>query len=396
MNENVEESSENVPVEAELETSVEAETKPVKRGRGKWLAIILVCVFCLLVAAVYFAWHTWGLYQKKDSEVSGLHGQLEQTRNSLTVLKAQQEKILSTLAERDASFARRMAAAEQQLEVQHKRLMSMSTTTRDDWLLAEAEYLLRLANQRVLIERSADSADGLLVEADNILRDLNDPDLSALRQALANDLAELRLIEKIDRDGIYFQLVALAAQAESLPLRPARQEIMGSEENNTVNLPQKTPEALTPAEEKSRWQKFKSGFSNVFSVLDNYVRVRNHSVAPPPLLAPESAVYLQQNLRIKIERAQLALLREQQAVFASSLSEVDRWLEQYYPQSHATNAFKKQIDGIKNKKIVQSLPDITQSLELLHDYIENLHNLNGVKPDNARPNGSTDQGAESK
>ena len=39
----------------------------------------------------------------------------------------------------------------QRLDSHNKRLLSLSSTSREDWLLAEAEYLLRLANQRLLM-----------------------------------------------------------------------------------------------------------------------------------------------------------------------------------------------------------------------------------------------------
>ena len=94
-------------------------------------------------------------------------------------------------------MARCCRARMHSLNGQQQRLLNMSTTNREDWLMAEAEYLLRLANQRVLIERSATSAVGLLESADAIMEQvaagLGDPELFAIRRAIAQDLAALRL-----------------------------------------------------------------------------------------------------------------------------------------------------------------------------------------------------------
>src|SRR5690606_5363670 len=91
------------------------------------------------------------------------------------------------------SETERVAAKLQQLETQvsesqlrlnnhQERLQALSTTTREDWLLAEAEYLLRLANQRILTERQTANALSLMVTADDILKEIDDPDLFVVRK----------------------------------------------------------------------------------------------------------------------------------------------------------------------------------------------------------------------
>jgi len=110
------------------------------------------------------------------------------------------------------------------LDGQQKRINSMSTTNREDWLLAEAEYLLRLANQRVLLERSPQNAIALLESADEIVKEvaagLGDAELFGIREALGRELTQLRLIDTADKEGVYLQLSALANAVESLPRTP--------------------------------------------------------------------------------------------------------------------------------------------------------------------------------
>src|SRR5690606_21247593 len=144
----------------------------------------------------------------------------------LAQLQTSFENLSLLTDKREAAASNRLLVAEQRIEAQHKRLQGLSSTSREDWLLAEAEYLLRLANQRVLIEHSPSSADGLLTQADEILKNLDDPDLFSLRQAIAKDLASLRLIKEVDHEGLYFSIKALTEQIELLSLHPTRQELM--------------------------------------------------------------------------------------------------------------------------------------------------------------------------
>ena len=77
----------------------------------------------------------------------------------------------------------------------------MGSTTRSDWLLAEAEYLARLARQRLQTERSVKSPLALLESVDAILSQIDDPNLLVARNAVAEDITKLRLVADIDREG---------------------------------------------------------------------------------------------------------------------------------------------------------------------------------------------------
>ncbi|MFL0811143.1 MAG: uroporphyrinogen-III C-methyltransferase [Agarilytica sp.] len=260
----------------------------------------------------------------------------------------------------------------QRLNAQGKRLRALSDTSRDDWLLAEAEYLLKLANQRVRIERSPEGADALLQEADGILRDLDDPNLHSLRRAIAKDLAALRLLKKIDVEGIYLNLVALTEQIESIPTRVVSQR--------NHSLPE--VEGVSGEQAKGFWDTVKGSWKQFTQSFKNYIRVIHHDEKPLPLLPVQDHMYLQQNLRLMLERAQLALLREQQDIYEQSLRQANEWLVTYYNESEVLNKFRNQLAVLQQKRIVQELPDINGSLQQIHDYIADLHNLKGVaKPE---------------
>ena len=353
------------------------------------LAILVLAIIC---AASFWGYHNWPAKTDEQSALVSISTELQKVRNEQAAsdlankqnAQSQQRRTASSIA----AIEKRIAASEQRLKAHNKRLLSLSTTTREDWLLAEAEYLLKLANQRVLIERSASAAISLLVQADSIFRDLDDPDLFPLRQALAKDLAALRLAKEIDVEGIYLTLTALSEQVENLPLRHSWEEI--SKPSTSANNEAREAEALEltvqNALEQSRWQKLKQGFADFVSGLDSYVRITDHSYKAELLLEPNSAMYLQQNLRLILERSQLALLREEKEIYQSSLAQAKNWLMKYYPKSASRLTFVTEIEKLHDQKIIRELPNITGSLELLRAYIERLHKLGeSRKPETPKP-----------
>ncbi|SMF23680.1 uroporphyrin-3 C-methyltransferase [Alteromonadaceae bacterium Bs31] len=364
-----------------LQADSELQEKEVKQKKTfSWIGILLTLLLLAIVGAVgYLGWRGnefLGLDQQKIQQIQHLQGEQQSLASNIVALQQQlqqQQQALSSAQQNEQKLAQQLQAVEQRVVAQNKRLLAMSTITREDWLLAEAEYLLKLANQRVLIERSAEGAESLLTEADAILRDLDDPDLFPLREAVSNDLAALRLTKKIDVTGVYLEINGLVNQLPKLPLQPTRQQLMAVESQ----LVQTEEQA---AESSNWWQSIITSFKGFLGGMKDYVNVRPYSTGAKAVLTPEAELYLQQNIRLMLERAQLALLREQQTIFEQSLMHASDYIRQFYPRSETSELFVQQLVRLQEQKVVTTLPDITASLELLRAYIEQLHNLKGAQP----------------
>ena len=331
-------------------------------GWIKWFFIFLFFIVVLALSGI--AYYSVDYLNSQNSKIENLHQQINTYQQQINAIANENRAGLQSLNSRQSTFDERLASADALIVSQNKRLLSLSSTSREDWLLAEAEYLLKLANQRVLVEKSARSAEGLMVEADNILTGLEDPDLFAIRKAIAADLAALRLINTIDVEGIYLQLVAMAAQVENIPYRPTRQALRI---NNIA-------EESEPVSDNNS---FMGNVKRFFSGLQHYIRIVEHDRPHPVLLPPDATQYLKQNLRLMLEKAQIALLREQQDIYIQSLMQADAWINEYFPPTDSSQSFRQQLVELSQREIEQALPDISNSLELLHGYIESLHNLKG-------------------
>ncbi|WP_370980448.1 uroporphyrinogen-III C-methyltransferase [Agaribacterium sp. ZY112] len=370
--------------EAEPEKTVledKRSSASAKNGSGSFLkrSMVLLLVVALLLPSILAGYGFYWLWQKTEAEKLTHLDQNSSVSSALSSTQQQFNELNKRLAQLDKKYQTSQAANQQvtgelldlkeRIAHQKKRLLAMSTTSREDWLLAEAAYLLRLANQRVLIERRSDNAIALLQEADAILREFNDPDLFELRAAIGEDLVALKLAKKVDVEGVYIELRALAHNIINLPLVPESYEFEASPNaENTLST-----------EDSGIEQKLESSFSNFLGSLKNYVRIIDHEDQPKALLPADSTAYLQLNLRLLIEQAQLALLREQTDVYKSSLSEARNWVEQYFPYSPERDQYREALTRLLKLNVKQELPNISRSLKMLNSYIAELHGLAELK-----------------
>lgn len=347
-----------------MANSVGSAKNSSNKSKKPTLAILfLVCLLLLVVStASYFLYRGHQRNALQNEQISQAEIRLNELDRDIGTKLGKLSETLGAKQDEIESLKNRVAVSEQRLAAQQKRILSMSTTSRDDWLLAEAEYLLKLANQRVLIERKADSASALFEEADAILRDLGDPDLFALREVIKQDLVSLKLAQTIDVEGIYLELSALASKVDQLPLVP--EAFAFQAESNASN--KDTNSDL--GKDQSVFEKFLDSFSAHFRIID-------HEDRPAAILPPEETAYLHLNLRMLLEQAQLALLREQQNIYENSLAEALSWVKQYFPNSEAAHQYELALSDLKTKQVVNELPDVSQSLELLNAYISDLHKL---------------------
>lgn len=344
------------PEMQESAPSVNAVNKP-RRGLAAGI-LLLGFIVVGLMAAGYLGWR-W----------------LNQQLPRLAETQAQQALMLTTLGrqleeERDArlrlgaEFERAIGEFGAQLNAQSKRLEDLSTTSRDDWLLAEAEYLLRLANQRLLTERQSKGALVLMTAVDDIVGGIDDTRLFPVRQVLSEEITALRLTGGVDREGLYLRLAALAEVV--MQLQPTEfadlQVAAGPAENEqeSADLP---------------W--YRQLAVNALAALRRFgaehFRVKTLDKPLEPLLSPDQDAYLQHNIRLGIEQAQLSLLREEQEIYRASLDKAEAWLRTYFSMNADAEVVANQLALLKTESVVQKLPDISRSLAALRDYINLRH-----------------------
>ena len=361
-----------------------------------WVAGSLSFLALAGVAALGF--YGWQYQQSNQQQLASLNDQLQRGQQN----KQQQLEQLSALR---AEFTdglqanqQSLAAVEKRIEQQGKRLQSLTNTSREDWQLAEAEYLLRIAGQRLLMERGTQGAIALLEAADQLLLKLKDLDLFSVREKLSRDITALKLANTVDQAGIYLRLAGLSEQVMQLPLLPNQlreastvsADASGAAINTPVNA---TGSAEAPAP-LTLWQQLQQNFFTAFSGLSEFIKIRQHDQAPQTRLPIDGGLYLQQNIRLSIESAQLALLREEQGIYSGSLQQAAELLSRYYDTQAQARELVSVLQTQARQVIVAELQSINGSLLALQDYTAQLHKLGGVSAASETTNISPNTAAE--
>ncbi len=231
--------------------------------------------------------------------------------------------------------------------------LATAPPTPREWKLAEVEYLLTIASHRLGMQEDAEGAQGLLALADQRLAELDDFRFHDVRALLAEDQLALKTLEHADTQGVFLRLEAVKGLLDSLPLRlPA----YASGEDPTSN------DALEPEQDAGM-------FDALLDRIGGLVRFRRHQgEALRPLLAPEEAEYLEQHLRLALERAQLAVLRRDQDIFAVSLGAARDWLHRFLdPERAAVGEAIGELDELRRIDLRLDPPDISRSLDRLRE-----------------------------
>lgn len=337
----------------------------VNNGSGKGGVLAIALVIILAVALAVVAWQGW---QRLDSQQQRIDALTQQTQSSASqqAVSELESRIESGEAERSQALEGTLSELRSELDSYRSEMNSTlddvlaqlsqeQETDERDWLHAEAAYLLRLANQRLQLEGDVDGAAALLRTADARLVDADNPALTAVRREIANELAALDAVPRVDRTGIY---LALNAQQERIAGLRLSQEV---EER-----------AVTSGIEQPPSGSFQRQLARFGEELKDLVVIRHHDEALETLITPEQETYLRQSLRLVLEQSQLALLKEEQELYEASLDKALELLNGYYDtEREETQSVMTRLEELKQTEVTPELPDISASQQALANFIEN-------------------------
>ena len=335
------------------ETGELEDQAPAARKAGRGLAVLAVLVSLIaLSASGYLYWRlVWqaelGLDTRFAELEAALAGDLARLAGEDEAAEAERKRLADDLAAQVQVLARTRTALSAATAAAAPRQAPAPAPR--DWQLAEVEYLLRLANHRLRLERDADGATALLSSADEILADIDDFAFHDVRALLAEEMAAVLAYEGADVQGVFLKIEAIGGLLDQLPLRLP--EYAAVDRAPTVSASEPEPSTLAA----------------LLARLEGLVRFRRHDAGTRrPLLSPEEVVYLEQHLRLALERAQLAALRDDQAIFAASLTAARDWLEEFVdPSRDAVATVLSELDVLLAVDLATTPPDISGSLAKL-------------------------------
>lgn len=217
------------------------------------------------------------------------------------------------------------------------RLELLEGNRAQEYLLAEVEYLLRIAIQRIQAGRDVATGLSLMLSADQTLAAADDAELFPIRRALATDIAALRALPAIDRDGLYLELAAAADRIDQLSMSP-------------IEL------AQAPSGEVAE------GDQGLMQTLSSFITVRQRANPIDPLPTPTEAVYARQNMRLMLEQAQLALLDENSVTWQSTLERALAWADRYFLDDSEQQSLITTLARLQGLPVAQDIPRVGAAL----------------------------------
>ncbi|EPC4929787.1 uroporphyrinogen-III C-methyltransferase [Vibrio cholerae] len=336
--------------------STPAQTPPPQpNSQGKKLASVALLLVLALGAG--FAYVHQQQKSEFNNQLQAVRAELKQTRDTLN---AQLEQTVSKATSQATEITHR---AETVLEQQQKSIESLQLAVADikgrrpnDWLLAEADYLVKLAGRKLFLEHDVETATQLMESADQRIAALNDPSLTPLRKAMANDITTLKNIPLIDRDGLVLRLISLQQQIDSLPLA------------NAI-LPADQPQTSQAVSENiDDWQTNLKNSLKAFA--DNFITFRSRDGNVIPLLSPTQHFYLRENLQAKLETAIKGVYTEQQTLYRTALDTAAQWSTSFFnPDDKAVQSFNAALAQLAEQQVQVEYPVKLQAQQQLADVI---------------------------
>ena len=255
-----------------------------------------------------------------------------------------------------AAQVQRLDAGVAALDESVRQLFRLNAPEETRWALAEVEFLLLTANYRLLLEQDVRGAVQTLSLADERIASLNDARLTPVRRRIAEHSQAVKGIGETDVAGIGLRLAAAATAVESLSLR------QGQIAQAALPAGSPTTQRSKPAESVSE----KSFLDAVWADMKQLVQVRRMEDSPGPLVMPEEAYFLRQNLRLELEGARFAALRRDTANFRQSLATAKRWLNQHFDlRAPQVAALDTDLAQMLKTELRPTMPDISGALRLL-------------------------------
>jgi len=317
-------------------------------------AFAIIALLLALAAAGLAGWQwfdsrrSFGLLER---EVAKRLGEVDAAGRDARALAAQSRDTMVDVAARLGQLEARV------FETQNQRLALESlyrdlSRSRDEWTLAEVEQVLLIASQQLQLAGNVKAALIALETADARLARMDRPQLTALRRVINQDMERLKATPYVDVVGMALRLDNIMNQIDTLSLameqRPARPN--SDEESTAAGFWQRL------------WREGKQDMRDL-------IRIQSVEKPEVPLLSPDQAFFLRQNLKFRLLGARLALLAHDEGSFKADLKAASGWLTQYYDGADKTVAgAQSTLKQLIQSEIGVQMPDISASLDAARNF----------------------------
>ncbi len=363
-------------------------------GGSRPIALI-VAVVALIVALLSLAGAAW-LYMQGQSRAAATDSQIDTATKNMKSQVQQQlgsqvedtgqqvSQLTSRVSNIDQSVSQHDQALEDiqntlsQVRSQNQQLQDALGGNNETFIEQRVAALLETASQRLTIYRDPQGAIAALKTADDVIAQAGYPQLRAVREAIADELSQLKSLPNPDIEGLALTLSKLVDRVPQLPTEtnvPSAYKRGQSAQDNPGNPNEQTSQngaagnnddsGFAGIDWQGRWQQLTDRAGQALASMVS-VRRANGTQNAPTLMAPDQAFFLVQNVQLSLRSARLALLDGNQAAYRASLSDATDSIQQFFDtDASATQGMLSTVDELAKAELAWQAPDISDSLSRL-------------------------------
>ena len=246
------------------------------------------------------------------------------------------------------------------------------------WKLEEAEQLVFIANQRLYLAGESDLAMQALKLADSQLAQVSKPEVVAIRQQLAEEIAALSLIETPDVVGMLAAIGALSDSLQQLPLPGDIETLVDGDAQIEGNADEKGDHSQAQTlskeeelgEEEGAMETVMRVSAQFISDLSDLVQIEKRGEKMAPVVSAEIAFMTVEKTQLMLEAAQISYLRQQYEAYSQRMEAIDKWVRERFAQGNQRESWLAQLDQLSSEIPSNQQPDISGSLESIRALIE--------------------------
>lgn len=322
----------------------------VPAARGGKLALLALAMTLVVAVSGYY----WTRFVAEPG-TAALRAQLEDVgveRTQLAArLSASDERMQKLEAAQSAALTTidELRAHTAALDQSLKALATRSSDKTLDWILAECEYLILAASQRLALQQDAATASAALSAADDRLRRAEHPATAPLREQLAHDIQALNAVPLVDIEGLSLKFAAQIRKADKLKTKPIA-EVDTSFKHSR--------------EQRVTANNWRDVLQAMWDDLKSLVEIKDDALPDGVLFDPKLRYFVEQNLKLELSSARLAILERDTTNFRVAVEIVQDAVARYYDADDAAvKALAAMLTEARGIELAPPLPNVTASLD---------------------------------
>lgn len=347
-----EQSTERATEPAAFSASPATSAKSPSQEHYRWLTPAFFLAVLALLLSLGLAWYSHERVQALEVQLARRIGEFDNSSKDARAAAKEAQLVLNDMRGRVAA----MEGRAQETQNQQLALSAMYQDLargQDERVIADVEQSLLLAQQQLQLAGNVRAAIIGLEAVISRLEGLNKPQFTPLRDAITKDVERLKLLPGADMASLNARLEVLLQNVDKL------KQDLGPE------LAAQEQDAGTSADKGrlARWA------HQAWREIRQLVRIQRLDQPDVPLLPPEQAWLLRENLKLRLLSARMAAFQRDEATFRADIGAAQAWVARYFNDRDAlTKNMLESFQGLMAVPISQSEADISDSLKALRAY----------------------------